>query len=261
MSLSAWRQRAAAIIESKYAERLVVAVIILNAVILGLETSTTAMAIAGPLLVALDYACLIFFVCEIALRFAAQGRAYFKGPWNWFDMIVVGIALMPATHSFQALRALRVLRLLRLVSVVPEMRKVVEALLKALPGMGTAVMLMSLVFYIFAVISTMLFRDSFPDWFGNLGASFYTLFQIMTLESWSMGIVRPVMEAYPFAWALFVPFILLTTFAVLNLFVAIIVNAMTEEESGAAHDERDAILTELRALRQEVEALNRRKAP
>ena len=168
---------------------------------------------------------------------------------------------MPATHSFQALRALRVLRLLRLVSVVPEMRKVVEALLKALPGMGTAVMLMSLVFYIFAVISTMLFRDSFPDWFGNLGASFYTLFQIMTLESWSMGIVRPVMEAYPFAWALFVPFILLTTFAVLNLFVAIIVNAMTEEESGAAHDERDAILTELRALRQEVEALNRRKAP
>jgi len=243
------------LVSHRLTERVVVAVILLNAVVLGLETSPALMASMGGILRTLDLACLVFFIIEIGIRMFALRRAYFRDPWSWFDMAIVGIALVPATHSFQVLRALRVLRVLRLITVVPEMRKVVQALLSALPGMATAVMLMGLVFYVFAVMSTMLFAASFPDWFGNLGASLYTLFQIMTLESWSMGIVRPVMESYPYAWALFVPFILLTTFAVLNLFVAIIVNAMTAEESGAAHDERDAILAELKAVRAELRAL------
>jgi voltage-gated sodium channel len=125
--------------------------------------------------------------------------------------------------------------------------------------MGSIVMLLTLIFYIFAVISTKLFAASFPDWFGSLGESAYTLFQVMTLESWSMGIVRPVMEQYPYAWALFVPFILVTSFTVLNLFIGVIVDAMQKEHEAEAqadradlHKEVEKVLTEVKALRVEL---------
>jgi voltage-gated sodium channel len=162
------------------------------------------------------------------------------------------------------LRSLRILRVLRLISVVPSLRKVVHALLRAIPGMGSVVALLSLVFYVAAVMATKLFGASFPDWFGSIGASFYTLFQVMTLESWSMGIVRPVMEVYPYAWLFFVLFILLTTFAVLNLFIAIIVDAMSQEHKAEEDETRVAlggdhheIIAEIRALKDEVAALRR----
>jgi voltage-gated sodium channel len=160
------------------------------------------------------------------------------------------------------LRALRILRVLRLITVVPSLRRVVGGLVAALPGMGSVVMLLALVYYVFAVMATKLFAASFPDWFGSIGASAYSLFQIMTLESWSMGIVRPVMEVYPWAWMFFIPFIITTSFAVLNLFIGIIVSAMQEEneeaavaERGQMHREQETILAEIRALREEVRAL------
>ena len=160
---------------------------------------------------------------------------FFRDPWSLFDFIVVAIALIPATGNLSVLRALRILRVLRLITVVPSLRRVVGGLITALPGMGSIVVLLSLLFYVFAVMATKLFGQSFPEWFGTIGASAYSLFQIMTLESWSMGIVRPVMEQYPYAWAFFVPFIIVTTFAVLNLFIGIVVNAMqTEHEKAAA---------------------------
>jgi voltage-gated sodium channel len=246
-------------------ERLVVAVIVVNAITLGLETSATAMAVAGPLLVALDRLALLFFCVELAIRIVAYGLAFFRGPWNLFDFAIVAISLAPASEGFQVLRALRILRALRLLSVVPQMRRVVEALLSALPGMGSVVALLILVFYVFAVMATKLFGPSFPDWFGSVGASLYTLFQIMTLESWSMGIVRPVMEKHPQAWLFFVPFILITTFAVLNLFIALIVNAMQQvhESEGLGKTlevDHAQVMAELRAIRAELAEL-RRTAP
>jgi len=142
------------------------------------------------------------------------------------------------------------------------MRKVVEALMRAIPGMVSVLTLLSLVFYVSAVMATKLFGEGFPDWFGNIGASLYSLFQIMTLESWSMGIVRPVMESYPLAWLFFVPFILVTTFAVLNLFIAIVVDAMSSHVDVEETQTRDVIeldhqeiMTELRALRSEMSKL------
>ena len=176
----------------------------------------------------------------------------------------MSVALVPATGAFSILRAFRILRVLRLISSVKAMRRVVTGLLSALPGMGSIVFLLGLIFYVFAVISTKLFAADFPEWFGSIGASAYTLFQIMTLESWSMGIVRPVMEQYPYAWALFVPFIIATAFTVLNLFIGVIVDAMQSEHEAEARAERDAmmnetelVLNEVRALRSEIHDLKK----
>ncbi len=261
--------RAQAVLESKTFQRTITAVIVLNAITLGLETSSSVMAQAGELLVAVDRLCLAIFVAELAAKLVVYRTRFHHDPWNIFDFIVVGIALMPATGSLSVLRALRILRVLRLVSAVPSMRRVVTALLYVIPGMGSIVTLLALVFYVFSVMATKMFGASFPQWFGTVGGSAYSLFQIMTLESWSMGIVRPVMEVYPYAWMFFLPFILLTSFTVLNLFIGIIVDAMqsqhdAEREAERAAEEamavqgqsdRAAILNEIRALRAEVAEL------
>jgi voltage-gated sodium channel len=254
------RARLAAFVERPVFERFIIAVIVLNGITLGLEAVPPAMERFGPVLLTIDKIALAIFVAELTLKIVAYGWGFFRRAWNWFDFVIVGVALVPASNGLAVLRAFRILRVLRLVSILPTMRRVVAALLAAIPGMGSVVALMSLVFYVFAVMATKLFGATFPDWFGDLGASLYSLFQIMTLESWSMGIVRPVMEVHPWAWAFFVPFILLTTFAVLNLFIAIIVNAMQEshEVDETKHDVDHAeVMAELKALREDLKALRR----
>lgn len=244
------------ILTSKRWEQFIIAVIVVNSITLGMATDPTIMAAIGPLINALDRIILAIFVIEIAARFFAFRSAMLRDPWSLFDLAIVTIALIPATGPFQVLRALRILRLLRLISVVPSLRRVVGGLIAALPGMGSIVVLLTLLFYVSAVMATNLYGASFPDWFGNLGASFYTLFQVMTLESWSMGIVRPVMEAHPQAWLFFVPFIVLSTYSVLNLFIGVIVSAMQEEsdaqtdsELQSLHVDNAQLLAEIRALR------------
>ena len=224
--------------------------IIVNAVVLGLETSKSIMAVHGSLLLALDQALLAVFVLEIAARIAVYRLAFFRDPWSVFDFIVVAIALIPASGPLAVLRALRVLRVLRLLTIVPSLRRVVGALLAAVPGLSSIGMVLGLVFYVFAVIATKLFGEAFPDWFGTLGRSLYTLFQVMTLESWSMGIARPVMEQFAYAWVFFVPFILVATFTMLNLFIAVIVNAM---QSFRAEDQH-ATVAAVELARDHVEA-------
>ena len=255
-------ERIRALVTSRQWEYFIVSVIIVNAVILGLMTSDRVMAAVGPLLTALDIAILGIFVIELTMRIAVFRLRFFTDPWSLFDLFVVLIALAPASREFSVLRALRILRVLRLVSVVPSLRRVVGGLIAALPGMASVVFLMALIFYVFSVMATSLFGDSFPDWFGTVGESAYSLFQIMTLESWSMGIVRPVMEVYPNAWLFFVPFIMVTAFAVLNLFIGIIVSGMQQDVEAEAAASRDAMLEEqtsmhddIKAMRQEVKAL------
>ena len=263
-----FRQRLLALVSDRRFERTIITLIAINAIILGLETSQEIMAEAGDVLRTLDRLILAVFVIEILMRLVAHGWRFFRDPWSLFDLTVVAIALVPASGPFAVLRALRALRVLRLISTAPRMRRVVYALLAAIPGLGSIIALLALFFYVGAVIATKMFGADFPEWFGSLWRSMFSLFQIMTLESWSMGIVRPVMEVHAFAWLFFVPFILMTTFVVLNLFIAVIVNAMQsqhesdEAEANAelaaeAHDEREAILAELKALRREVSALRR----
>ena len=241
-----WRARLAGLAESPPIQRFIMALIVVNAVTLGLETSATVMAVAGDLLHIIDKAVLAVFVAEIASKLIGRGLRFFREPWNVFDFLVVAIALVPAAGPFSVLRALRVLRVLRLLSVIPQMRHVIESLLRAVPGITSIIGILVLIFYVFAVIATNLFGARFPDWFGSVGASMYSLFQIMTLESWSMGIVRPVMKIYPYAWAFFVPFILIATFTMLNLFIAIIVSAM-QEQTESDHKEEMAAIEEAHA--------------
>ena len=250
------------IVESRGFTLAVTIVIAVNAVTLGLETWPLAMQVAGPLLLAVDTLALWFFTAEIGLKLWLYRGRFFRDAWNVFDFLIVAVAWVPASGPLSVLRALRIVRALRLLSVVPQMRTVIGALFQALPGMGSVIAVLALVFYVAAVMATKLFGANFPDWFGSVGASMYSLFQIMTLESWSMGIVRPVMEQHPYAWLFFVPFIIVTSFAVLNLFIALIVNSMQSMQSEttdhvraealAAHDEREALSRQVEALTAEI---------
>ena len=242
-----WRGRLGAWVESSRIQRFLIALIVVNAVILGMETSPSLMARWGELLVALDRIILAVFVVEIAIRLVAHGPRFFRDPWSVFDFAVVAIALVPASGPFAVLRALRVLRVLRLLTMVPSMRRVVAGLLSAIPGLGSVFAILMLIFYVASVIATQLFAEKFPDWFGSIGASAYTLFQIMTLESWSMGIARPVMEAFPYAWIFFVLFILIATFTMLNLFIAVIVTAIQGEQRVEIQRHDDAVVARVDA--------------
>ena len=249
-------------------ERFIMAVIIANAIVLGLETSKTVMASYGPVLEILDHIMLGIFVDELVARIAVHRLAFFRDPWSVFDFIVVAIALVPTTENFSVLRALRVLRVLRLITALPALKRVVAGLLAALPGMGSIVLLIMLLYYVFAVIAVKLYGPEFPELFGTLGKSFFTLFTVMTLEGWVDGVVKPIMEKFPRAWLFFIIFIVVTTFMVLNLFIGVVVNAMQKEhekveaqerehEREIVHDEAAPILQEIRSLKAEVAELRK----
>lgn len=244
-------ERLKELVTSPRTERIILALIVINAITLGLETSPWAMANFGAVLTVLDKAVLAVFVVEVVARIAVHRAAFFRDPWSLFDFAVVAIALVPAAGAFSVLRALRILRVLRMITLVPSLRRVVGALISALPGMGSITLLLGLIFYVASVMATKLFGGDFPQWFGSIPASAYSLFQIMTLESWSMGIVRPVMEVYPYAWLFFVPFILCTTFTMLNLFIGIVVNAMQSEHEDEARAERHKLEADLRQASEE----------
>ena len=252
------------LIESRLFQNFIIAVIVFNGAILGLETYQGLDSDTMALLKRLDQLCLSIFVVELLLKFYVYRTAFFRDGWNVFDFVIVAVALIPASGQFSILRAFRIFRVLRLITTIDSIRRVVTGMLIAIPGVGSVGGLLLIFFYIGAVISTSLFGAVFPDWFGDLGRSMYTLFQIMTLESWSMGIVRPVMAEYPYAWLFFIPFIMVTTFMVLNLFIGIIVDALaTVKEQDNEHkvhklpstEDTDMILAELKALRQEVSEL------
>ena len=247
------------LLESRRFEYAIMVLIVINAIVLGLETDPRMMARFGGFMAMLDTLILVVFTVELIARLFVYRLSFWKDPWRVFDFVIVAIALLPTSGSLSVLRALRILRVLRLISVVPSLRRVVGGLIAALPGIGSITMLLSLVFYVFSVMATSLYGTAFPEWFGSLGASAYSLFQIMTLESWSMGIVRPVMDSFPFAWVFFIIFILCTSFTVLNLFIGIIVSAMQAEHEGEASQERhdlqvtqQQILDELAAIRSKL---------
>jgi voltage-gated sodium channel len=224
-----WRLALMAWLDSSRVQGTVIAVILLNAVILGLEATPLGNhASFSGVLALLDSACLTVFVLELLLKALAHRTAMLRSGWNIFDILVVAIALVPATGPFSVLRSLRVLRVFRLLTTIPSLRRVVAAFIHAIPGLTSVMALLAVFFFVAAVMATGLFGAMFPEWFGHLGRSLYTLFQIMTLESWSMSIVRPIMAEYPWAWTFFLPFIVLATFTILNLFIGIIVSTMQE---------------------------------
>jgi voltage-gated sodium channel len=226
--VAAWRIQLARRIESAGVQRVIVAAILVNGVVLGAETAVAQSSPWWPVLEGLDLLCLLLFVGELLAKLLAYRLSFWRNGWNCFDFAVVAVALAPGAGPWAVLRSLRILRVLRLLTVVPQLRRVVAAFLHAIPGLSGVILVMAVFFYTMAVLATNLFSQTFPQWFGGIGASLFSLFQIMTLESWSMGIVRPVMEVHPWAWAFFVPFIIIATFTILNLFIGIIVSTMQE---------------------------------
>jgi len=269
--VSDWRGQLREFLERPGTRNVILGIIIFNAITLGMSTSAALMASVGPTILMLDRIVIAFFVFELTLKLIAYGLSFFRNAWNVFDLFVVGVGLLPQTEGMSALRGLRVIRALRLLSAIPQMRAVVQSLLDALPGMGAVVVMLSIVYYVFAVMATIMYGADFPVWFGSLGASFYSLFQIMTLEGWSDGIVRPVMLVHPNAWLFFVPFIIVTAFSVLNLFIGLLVTTMqqaVEDESKAAlqaveeevRDQSDELEAALSGLQKEIAAMRRELA-
>jgi voltage-gated sodium channel len=251
-----WRLRLAEFVESARVEHFIVAVILINAVVLGFETSKSAMASCSSLLVAIDKACLVVFCLEIGARLLAYRWAFWRSGWNIFDFAVVAVALVPGAGAWAVLRSLRVLRVMRLLTVIPSLRKVVAAFLHAIPGLGGVLLLMSVFLYTSAVLAVNLFGQTFPQWFGSLGGALFSLFQILTLEGWA-DMAREVMTVYPWAPLFFVPFIIIATFTVLNLFIGIIVSTMQELATKPDSEESEAQTAEqiLQRLAPDLKAL------
>lgn len=261
MPATTLRARVTAFVEHRLFHDVIIAMIIVNAVTLGLETSQSIMAQWGHILTAVDRAIIGVFVVELALRLFAYRLSFLRSGWNIFDFLIVVISIIPAAGALSVLRSLRILRVLRLLSVIPQLRKVVEALLKGLPGMGAIVLVLILVYFVGSVLATKLYGADFPQYFGSIGDTMFTLFTIMTLEGWA-EVARDVMQQYPLAWLFFVPFIVVSAFMVLNLFIAIIVNSMQEAAEGdreaardAAHDAHGELMLTISALRADIEKL------
>ncbi|MFN3853049.1 MAG: ion transporter [Phreatobacter sp.] len=272
------------LIEAPLFERAIIALIVVNAVILGLETSPSITAAYGDLLTAIDRAILTVFVVELAVRLVVRGWRFFRDPWSLFDLFVVAIALVPATGSLSVLRALRVLRVLRLITAVPSLRRVVGGLFAAMPGMASIGLLLFLIYYVFAVIVTKLYGEALPERFGTLGTSAFTLFQAMTFDDWTGGIVKPLTEAgFSWGWLVITIFTVLSGLVALNLFIGVVVTALDTvsqdegrprtgkpgkppdmEPRGAGEDavlaRLDAMAEEIRALRSEVARLGGARA-
>ena len=251
-----WRGQIERFMARQFTQRLLIVLIVVNAIILGIETNKDIMAVIGDELIMIDHVILWVFIAEIVLLITARGWHFFKDPWCIFDFMVVAIALVPATGNMSVLRALRVLRILRLINKIDSMRRVVGALLGSLPGLGSVFGLVLIVFYVSGVIATNMYAADFPERFGTLGMSFYTLFQVMTLEGWSEEIARPVMAIYPSAWIFFLIFIFISTFIVVNLFVAVIVDSINsiKHHENKKDDDSD-VASKLQALQIEIAEL------
>ncbi|SES22800.1 voltage-gated sodium channel [Lentzea xinjiangensis] len=251
------RARVGSVVESNRFQMFILGVIVVNAITLGAETSTVLHAGFGPVLAAIDHVALAIFAVELAARLYASGRRFFRDPWNVFDLVVVAVALIPAAGPLAVLRSLRILRALRLVAMVPSMRRVVTALVRSIPGLVSLSGLLVLLVYVGGVIASNLFGDTGDPRFSGLGPTLLTLFQITTGDGWS-DVMRDLMDEKPFAWVFFLIYLLVGSFTMLNLFIAVVCSAMQEEitlpaQRSGSHD--DLLLREVMALRDEVRAL------
>ncbi|TPE54169.1 ion transporter [Maribrevibacterium harenarium] len=238
---------------NKFFELLVVAVIIISALEIGAKTFELPDS-AVSITTVLDVFITVFFLFELAIRFIADDdkRSFFKKGWNVFDTLVVVVSLIPVDDSEMALlaRLVRVFRVLRMVSVVPELRVLINSLIKALPQLGYVVLLMFIIFYIYAAIGSFIFNDINPELWGDIAISMLTLFRIMTFEDWT-DIQYETMEVYPMSWVYYMSFIFLTAFAFLNMVIGIVVGVM-EEEHRAARAQKEPSLSELQQELREI---------
>ena len=251
-------------VEHRLFQGFILSVIFFNSILFGLQTSRSVMAKCGGVLSALDQVCLAIFVVELILKLIVYNKRFPCDAWNIFDFIIVAISFVPDMGMLSSARILRVLRVFKLISGVRQMRVILTAVVKSIPGIMWASALLLLFYYVYGIIGTVLFGQRFPEWFGSLGASIYSLFQVMTLESWSMGIARPVIAAFPYAWIYFVSYILITSFLVMNVVVGIVLNSISESVSEeklqggqGANDHDRQLELELEKLKKQIASVER----
>ncbi len=239
-------------------ERFITLLIILNAITLGCLTySYQDHGPDSPLvqrLLAFDMAIICVFVVEIVLKIYAQGFRFFRSGWNIFDFLIVSLGFLGGSYPLTVVRSLRILRTLRIVRHVPSMKVIIESFLRALPGIGSVIMVMMLLIFIFAVIGTSLFAPVSPEYFGDLQSSAFTLFTVLTLEGWP-DIAREVMPIIPGSWIFFVSYIGINSLVILNLMIAVIIQSMQKEYDEHAEEEREDILAEVRAISARLERM------
>ncbi|GAA0357679.1 ion transporter [Bacillus horti] len=258
---TAFRDRADVVVNHPFFTAAVMVLILINAIIVGLETYPAILQKYHTLLGIADRILLWLFTIEIVLRLivAKPTLSYFKDPWNLFDFTIVSAGHLFAGASFvTVLRILRVLRLLRTISIIPSLRRVVNALLLTIPALGNIMLLLGLIFYIFAVVGTMLFSKLEPELFGTLHDTLLTLFQLVTLDSWSSGVMRPMLEQAPWAWIYFITFILVGSFVIINLFIGVIVSNVekaNEAERAQLFEKEDVIDVKVTSVNHELTAL------
>ncbi|MFC4738040.1 ion transporter [Bacillus daqingensis] len=248
------------IVENNWFTNAVILIILFNAVVVGIETYPGVYEANQSTFFFIDRVLLWIFTVEIAMRMAASTsfKGFFSNSWNWFDFLIVAAShILVGAYFVTVLRILRVLRVFRAISVIPSLRRLVDALLMTIPSLGNIMLLMSIVFYIFAVIGTMLFQQTAPAYFGNLQLSLLTLFQVVTLESWASAVMRPIMDELWWSWIYFVSFVLVGTFVVFNLFIGVIVNNVEKAEHTGAEKEEDPVQKELSEVKQELAAIKK----
>ena len=265
-SQTTMKARCARLVVSKQFERSVIGIILVNAVVIGLETSPAVMAVAGPFLRLANQIAVVAFVAEAALKiYSASPRfsRYFGDGWNVFDFTVVVLSLIPSVGPVAAIaRLARLLRVLRLISALPQLRIIVSTLVRSLPGMMHVIMLMGVIFYVYAVLGYHLFHIHDPAHWGSLPLSLLSLFRIVTLEDWT-DLMYTAMAVRPLSWIYFVSFVVLGTFIVINLFIAVVINNLEEAKAERLHDlqlppTHDELLNELRRTKEALDNLETR---
>ena len=255
--MAAAREVTRAIAMSPAFNRAIVAVLVINAIALGCRTAESVSRSLDPLLIGIEVTVVAIFVVEMVIRIHAMGREFFRDPWNWFDLIVITVSAIPASGTLLMLRTVRILRTFRLISVIPSMRQVVNALFTALSGIATILMLLALVLYTSSIAAVQMFGRIEPEAFGHLGAALLTMFKVMT-QGWP-EVADRIIEVRPLGWLFFLGYIVLTGFIVLNLLIAVIVNAVERQmlEARDAKEDRfdQTVLTELAALREQLNRL------
>lgn len=244
------------LVESKWFQFSVLGIICLNAIVFGIQTSAWARVQCGKWLNVVDIVCLGVFTVELVLKIIVYNRRFCKDPWNVFDFIVVAVSFVPDCGMFSSIRLFRILRIFKLISGIRHMRIILGAIVKSVRGIMWTGSLLLLIYYVYGILGTHLFGVRFEDWFGSLGKSIYSLFQIMTLESWSMGIARPVIAVYPYAWIYFVSYILMSSFLVMNVVVGIVLNSISECcQASESETKKSSLQEELSKLKEQIAAV------
>ncbi|MEN8133162.1 MAG: ion transporter [Pseudomonadota bacterium] len=265
-TLGSWQQYNRKLVGASLFEHSIIGLILLNALILGLETDATLAANYGEWFELGHHLILATFIIEALLKISAVAprfRLYFGDGWNLFDFSVIVLSLLPATGELAMIaRLARLLRVLRLISTLPELRLIVATLMRSIPSMGNIILLMSIIFYIYAIAGFHLFQLNDPEHWGTLGLSLLTLFRVVTLEDWT-DVMYTAMEAQPLAWVYFISFIFMGTFVIINLFIAVVLNNLEEAKVEQLEQlqqpvSRDELLMELAKTQQALARLRQR---